>query len=268
MPRERNFIRRLRSRMPDVIIVTDVFPFSPKGKPLLRSPRLFSFLWKWLYGIRISGKRALLPFLINLRNVYQVMVSADARYGAIFNFGEAEKILAGLERAGYPFGSGKSVAILAYSGGAQVAVGATAYLSAMIGAPVSIVAIGGVMASVPGVTKAQSIYCLRGTRDHVEKVGAICFPERWPTYPYSEWNLAKNEGKIKTCGLDEVRHDGRDGYLGETLDKDGRAFVDITVDVVVRELFRIYSENSRFDSLQVPTLPVESDQERKHVGEV
>ena len=213
-PREKAFIKALRARLPEAVVIADVFPYSPDGLPLLASPRVFDRLWRRIQRLRIEGRQNLLSILINMRNVFQVMVSADHRYGPIFNQGAAKVIEEALSRAGYVRGGGAPVTIIGYSGGGQVAVGAAGFLTADLSAPVDVIAVGGVIASDPGlhfVRRADYIY---GDGDNVQKIGAIMFPERWRVMAHSEWNQAKRDRRIVFHKMPDMLHAGPRGYFG------------------------------------------------------
>ncbi|MEO1251299.1 MAG: hypothetical protein AAFW81_03000 [Pseudomonadota bacterium] len=210
--RERIFLRRLGERLPDAAIVTEVFPYSPSGAPLLATPRLFDRLWRWLQKLRLQERRSVLKSLINLRNIYQVMVSADHRYGPIFSQGAADVIESALWRAGYSRGS--PVFIIGYSGGAQVAVGAAPFLAAQLDCAIDVISVGGVIASDPGLASLRKLHHFAGARDRIEKVGAVMFAERWALMANSHWNRAKRAGRISINRLAGITHAGPQGYFG------------------------------------------------------
>lgn len=212
--REKTFIRRLRERMKGAVVVENVFPYSPAGMPLLASPRLFDKLWRWIQKHDLQGRRTLLRSLINIRNIYQVMVSADHRYGPIFSQGAASSIETALFAAGYVPGSGARISIIGYSGGAQVAVGAAPFLKVRLRAPVEIISIGGVVASDPGLGVIDRLHHYRGEGDQIEKLGALLFTERWAVFANSHWNIAKREGRIVQHRMNEFVHAGPRGYFG------------------------------------------------------
>lgn len=214
IPRERRFITALRKARPDAVIVDEVFPYSPAGLPLLASPRIFERLWRRIQATKLKGRHGFLSFLINIRNIFQVMVSADHRYGPIFNQGAAGVIEDALLRAGYIRGGGARIVIIGYSGGAQVAIGAAGFLKARLGVAVDVVSIGGVMASDPGLHFVRRLYHLHGDGDHVQHIGAVMFPERWRAMAHSEWNRARREGRIVMMRMDEMIHAGPRGYFG------------------------------------------------------
>ena len=214
IPRERRFINALREAAPGAVIVDDVFPYSPAGLPLLASPRIFERMWRRIQATRLKGRHGFLSILINIRNIFQVMVSADHRYGPIFNQGAAGVIEDALLGAGYARNSGARIVIIGYSGGAQVAVGAAGFLKARLGVAVDIVSIGGVMASDPGLHFVRRLHHLHGDGDHVQRIGALIFPERWRAMAHSEWNRARREGRIVTMRMESMIHAGPRGYFG------------------------------------------------------
>ncbi len=214
LPREKAFIRRLKNRLPGATIISDVFPYSPQGLPLLAAPRVFDRLWRRVQKLKLDERPTILSTLINLRNIFQVMVSADHRYGPIFNQGAANVIEDALIAAGYARGSGAPVAIIGYSGGAQVAVGAAAFLRARLGAPIDVIGIGGVVASDPGLKFLRRYHHVVGAHDAIERVGAVMFPDRWAPSAYSDWNAAKREGRLEAHVMANMSHAGVKGYFG------------------------------------------------------
>ncbi len=217
LPREKAFIRKLKARMPNAVIIADVFPYSPKGLPLLASPRAFDRLWRRVQKFKLDERQTILSVLINLRNIYQVMVSADHRYGPIFNQGAASVIERALIEDGYKRGSGAPVAIIGYSGGAQVAVGAAAFLRARLRAPIDVIGLGGVVASDPGLKYLRAYHHIVGDKDNIQRVGAVMFPDRWAPAAYSDWNAAKREGRVATHIMPDMFHAGVRGYFGRPL---------------------------------------------------
>ncbi len=232
---EARFLERLASRHPDTEIISDIFPYAPSGAPLFAGPRLLDRLWRSLMAMRLKGRGAV-SALANLRNFFQVLVSADQRYGPIFNLGAATVMIEALERHGYRAGSGSAVTIIGFSGGAQIGVGASPYLAARLGAPVDVISIGGVIASGPGVEAARVIHQFYGARDRIERLGVLFFPERWRVFPASIWNRARHSGKIRSRRLGPLMHSGPKGYFGLRQRDPGRRYVDETLDAVSKAL--------------------------------
>ena len=214
VPREKTFIKGLKAALPNFVIIDDVFPYSPAGLGLLSGTRQFDRLWKRVQKLKLRGRASILSTLIKFRNLFQVMVSADHRYGPIYNRGAATAIEKALLRSGYRPGSGATIVIIGYSGGAQVGVGAATYLKARLLAPIEIISVGGVMASEPGLNFVRQLHHIVGSKDRVQKVGAIMFPDRWEAMAFSEWNVAKREGRIHRHNMSGISHAGMRGYFG------------------------------------------------------
>jgi len=231
IPREKAFIKNLKARFPKAKVISDVFPYSPSGLPLLESPRLFDRLWRWVQYLKLEGRTALLAILINMRNIFQVMISADHRYGPIFNQGAAKVIEGALTRAGYARGSGAPVVIIGYSGGAQIAIGASTFLRSRLNAPIDVISIGGVMGSDPGLQFIRRLDHIVGERDTVERFGAAMYPERWKAMAHSDWNAAKRHGRVVLHRMRNMAHAGVKGYFGR-VKVDGVSNNDRTLDEV------------------------------------
>ena len=237
---ERAFARRevvllehLQERLPDARIL-EVFPYSVTNRALT-GQRAFARFWRWALRMKLS-RRALANvagMVINLRNLWQVAVSADRRYGPIYNHGSAELITEALLGAGYVPASGTHVTLIGYSGGGQIALGAAGHLDDILGTPVDVIALGGVMASDPAALQVHHLYYLYGARDYVQRVGTAFFAGRWPLLSYSPWNQARAKGLITRVFLGPMKHMGRDGYLSTTATLgDGRSYLDATVDAI------------------------------------
>jgi hypothetical protein len=214
IPREKVFVKGLAQHFPDAAVIDDVFPYSPAGVALLASTRLLERVWRFVQRIKLEGRHSVLSLLIHMRNVFQVMISADHRYGPIFNHGAARVIEEALARAGYRQGSGAPVIILGYSGGGQIAVGAAGFLKLHLQAPIDVIAIGGVIASDPGLHVIRRLHYIYADHDNIQKVGAVMFPERWAAMAHSEWNIAKRQGRIVFHKINRMFHAGARGYFG------------------------------------------------------
>jgi hypothetical protein len=232
------FLERLRAALPQARIIHDVFPYAPSGRPLLTGQRVFRRLWQVVRRWRGSG-RVLLPAILKIRNLFQVLVAADNRYGPIYGYGLSRVIVERLTAQGYVAGSERPVVLLGSSGGAQISIGAAAYLRAALGAPVSVVAFGGVMASDRGVTETGHLVSLYGSGDVVYRLARIGFPGRWPLFAGSHWNMAAREGRLVERMIGPMSHSGRGGYLDAESRAEGRSHVDLTVGAVREAVLRI-----------------------------
>ncbi|MEX2541396.1 MAG: hypothetical protein WD314_06285 [Trueperaceae bacterium] len=233
--REQNLLRELRTRLPDSAVV-EVFPYSVTNRALT-GQRVFGWFWRWALSMKLSRRTlaGIAGMVINLRNLWQVAVSADRRYGPLYNQGSAELIVGALVASGYRIGSGMPVTLIGYSGGGQVAVGAAGHLSEMLACSIRVISIGGVMSSDPGLHGVHRLYHLAGRGDMVQRLSLLFFPGRWRLVTYSAWNQALAAGRIRHVDLGPMNHTGAGGYLDSAsfLD-DSRSYLQATVDEIAR----------------------------------
>ncbi|BCR82075.1 hypothetical protein [Arachnia rubra] len=229
--REHAMLEEVRRRVPDVVITEDVFPYAMENRGLPQ--RATAWLWRRLDRARRRFRWWPAPFLINLRNIMQVLVSADPRYGGTYNFGVACVVWRSLLNAGYDPAHPVPVTLIGYSGGAQIACGVARFIAAQ-GIEVDVVSIGGVYADDPGLDHIRSLTHLKGSRDRVQGLGTLAFPGRWVTAPLSSYGRAVRDGRIHTVGMGPVHHSG---YFSRhpTL-PDGRTPKEATVEQLVEAL--------------------------------
>lgn len=220
------------SSPPDVLIVKGIIPYSVSNNPLTAN-NPFAFLWRMVDSFKSTVPRFPIGFIINLRNLYSVMVSADARYGPIQNRGLAQVLYDSLRYHGYQPGSGTPITLIGFSGGGQMSMGAVPYLQKVTEAPIEVISLSGVISGNTGAMQTDLLYHLSGQKDLVEKLGSILFPARWPIALLSNWNKAKRRGRIVFVSLGEVGHAGQEGPLGEKLRlPDGRTHLQQTIDII------------------------------------
>ena len=210
--RERGFLERLQTRLESAVIVADVFPFSVSNNPLT-GERLLGWLWRRIHDSRMRGKINLLVALIFVRNVLQVAVSGDRRYGPIYNVGVAREIALSLLKHGYDIGSGKPITVMGWSGGGQIAVGVVPYLQQALAAPIYVASIGGVITDDPGIAAVEQLFHLQSATDKFPTITKLLYPGRWPFVRYSEWNQAKSEGRITIVDPGPMKHTGKGDYF-------------------------------------------------------
>ena len=85
------------------------FPFSVTNNPL-NGERSLGWLWQRIHNSRLGRRGSVLAMLIFVRNLFQVGVSSDPRYGPIYNVGVARELMRSLLRHGYPPDSGIPIA--------------------------------------------------------------------------------------------------------------------------------------------------------------
>jgi hypothetical protein len=233
------FLNELERRLPGTKLVRDVFPYSVTNNGLT-GKRTASNIWRSIEKARFKNPAVLSGFLINIRNTFQVLVSADSRYGPIYNLGVAEEIVRGLVRNGYQLGSGVPVTLVGWSGGGQISVGAADYLVQMIQAPMRIISIGGVMSSGPGLDNVTMLWHLPGSKDVLSPLGYYLYPGRWEGSVTSHWNRARREGRIAIIDPGPIMHNGKGNYFdmetlvpGESITC-GEKVLEIIVNVLTR----------------------------------
>jgi hypothetical protein len=228
--REQGFLQRLAQALPQAVIIDDIFPYSVNNLSLTGQP-FFARLWRWALRCKLDGP-ALAGYLINVRNIWQVLVSVDRRYGPIYNQAMAEVLLHSLLRYHYDPESNAPVYVIGYSGAGQMAVGAVTYLREWTRGPIYVISLGGIFGSDPGVLAADRIYHLYGERDKAHKLSAIA-PGRWSIFPTSEWNRARRQGLIRFIYMGPMGHTGVGGYLdNKTKLPDGTIYLDKTVQII------------------------------------
>ncbi|MCC6170138.1 MAG: hypothetical protein IT329_23165 [Caldilineaceae bacterium] len=213
---ESPFIKGLVQILPETKVISDLFPYSVTNIGLT-GQRFTARVWRRLEQLRLKNPMALAAFIVNLRNMIQVAISADRRYGPIYNLGVARAMRDSLRRHGYRIGSGVPVTLLGWSGGGQIALGAAWYLPGMIAAPVYVVSVGGVMSDDIGVKRMEHLWHLWGDKDPLAPLGQWLYAGRWALYANSAWNRALAAGKITMVPLGPFTHNGKGNYFDDQL---------------------------------------------------
>jgi predicted Abi (CAAX) family protease len=239
LPEVENFLDRLAAGLPpNILVVKGIIPYSVTNRQLTENNSL-AFLWRWVDHVKASMPKVPIGFAVNLRNIFSVMTSADARYGPIQNRGLAQVLYDSLLYHGYQPGSGIPITLIGFSGGGQMAMGAVRYLQQAIAAPIEVISIAGVISGNTGAMQIRRLYHLAGRLDPVQKLGAIFFPARWPVALLSNWNKAKRRGRIIFVSMGEVGHSGANGPMSSTATlADGRTHLQQTIDIVTGILLK------------------------------
>ncbi|MBL1178358.1 CAAX protease [Pantanalinema sp. GBBB05] len=230
LPDVEEFLDTLGPTLPtDIALVRGLMVYSVMNHPL-NEDRPLAFLWKLADRNRYTNPADLLGYLVNLRNVIMVGVSADKRYGPLYNQGIAQVVYNGLIKNGYQPGSGVPVTLIGYSGGGQMSCASAPYLKQALSAPVDVISLGGVISGNNNILQLEHLYHLVGQKDTVEQVGPIMFPGRWKLLFLSYWNRAKRRGKISLIDMGPVGHQIPGGILDPKLMlSDGRSSLQHTI---------------------------------------
>jgi len=236
-PDVEDFLTALEPALPeDVELVSGLMMYSVLNKPL-NEDRPLAFVWRTADKLRWSNPADLLGLMLNLRNVFIVAVSADKRYGPIYNQGIAQVIFDGLVKRGYRPGSGVPITLLGYSGGGQMSVAAAPYLKKAMGAPIDTIVFGGVMSANNNFLQLEQHYHVVGDKDFVERIGPVIFPGRWKVFPLSFWNRAKRRGNISFISAGSVGHQVPGGYMDpKAALPDGRTHLQETIEIILKIL--------------------------------
>ncbi|MFQ4136092.1 CAAX protease [Nodosilinea sp. PGN35] len=239
-PTVARYLKELGQQLPaDITLVKGLISYSVLNRSLTEN-RPLAFFWR---GVETLTRRLgpWVGMIINIRNILIVAVSADQRFGPIYNQGVAQQVYESLLQNGYPTQGGIPLTLIGYSGGGQIAVGILPFLKRALGAPIEVISLAGVIGGNGRVMEAEQLYHLVGSRDPVERLGPIMFPRRWAIAPLSYWNRAKGKGKISFIPLGPVGHQVPGGVLDDqAFLPDGRSHLqqtlDLTLDILVGEL--------------------------------
>ncbi|MBD2579893.1 CAAX protease [Oscillatoria sp. FACHB-1406] len=241
LPDVEDFLEALTAILPDdIALIRGIVPYSVLNNPL-DEDRPLAFLWRWMDKIRGNNPASLFGMLVNIRNTIIVAVSADRRYGPLYNQGIAQILYNGLLKNGYRRSSGIPITLIGYSGGAQMAAAAAPFLKRALHSPIEVISLGGVISGNCNVLELEHLYHLVGKKDNVEIFGPIMFPGRWKISTLSYWNRAKRRGKIDFISLGQVGHQVPGGLMDpNSFLPDGRSFLTQTLDyisLILREEF-------------------------------
>jgi predicted Abi (CAAX) family protease len=196
------FAPTLPSRMR---LIRGLMVYSVLNRPLDDDP-ILAWFWDFVDKIRFARPSSVLGMLVNIRNVMIVAVSADSRYGPIYNYGIAKVLYDGLIANGYRTGSGVPVTLIGYSGGGQMSAAAAGFLQRALDAPIDVISLGGVISGSARVLDLEHLYHLVGDKDGVERLGPILFWSRWRIFWLTYWNRALRRGRISRISLGPVGH--------------------------------------------------------------
>ncbi|MGD1860823.1 MAG: Yip1 family protein [Leptolyngbyaceae cyanobacterium] len=249
LPEVERFLDQLAAALPPtVLLVKGIIPYSVRNTQLTEN-NSFAWVWRWVDAFQSTVPRVPISFVVNVRNIFAVMISADARYGPIQNRGLAQVLYDSLIYHGYQPGSGTPITLIGFSGGGQMSMGCARYLQHVTGASAEVISIAGVISGNTGAMGIDRLYHLAGARDTVEKLGVKIFPARWPVALLSNWNKAKRRGRIVFISLGKIGHNGPQGPMGTELHlPDGRTPLQQTVDIVTGILLKDWAKTGLKES--------------------
>jgi len=186
-------------------LIRGLMAYSVLNRPLDDDPVL-AWFWKIVDAVRFKRPSSILGMIVNIRNVMIVAVSADSRYGPIYNYGIAKVLYDGLIANGYRLRSGVPVTLIGYSGGGQMSAASAGFLKRALQAPIDVISLGGVISGSSRVLDLEHLYHLVGDKDGVEKLGPILFWSRWKIFWRTYWNRARRLGRLTRTSLGPVGH--------------------------------------------------------------
>ncbi|NEQ43130.1 MAG: peptidase [Leptolyngbya sp. SIOISBB] len=239
LPEVERFLDQLVAALPpNILVVKGIIPYSVSNTQLTED-NFFAWVWRWVDAFKATVPVVPIGFVVNIRNIFAVMMSADARYGPIQNRGLAQVLYDSLIYHGYQPGSGIPISLIGFSGGGQMSMGCVRYLQHVTGAPIEVISIAGVISGNTGAMAIDKLYHLAGNLDPVEKLGVKLFPARWPIAIVSNWNKAKRRGRIVFISLGDIGHSGHQGPMSKELQlPDGRTPLQQTIDIVTGILLK------------------------------
>ncbi len=231
-PGEEFFLNRLVQLHPNCIVVSNVFPYSAANESL-GGERFLAPLWRAAENADGWLKNA--DILIKIRNLWRFAISADERYGPIYNQGIATAIVKRMNTT-HPITKSQQkvkLVLIGTSGGVQVALGAASYLDEWLNADLTVVSVGGDFDGNTGFNAVNHTYHLQGRRDWVEDISYFVFASRWPLTVGSPFNQARNSGRYTVIASGSHTHDGAEGYFGQAFVGESKTtFVELTLQKV------------------------------------
>jgi hypothetical protein len=230
---EEFFLNKLEQNHRNCVTVRDVFPYSAANESL-GGQRLLAPLWS--AAEKADGLFSNTDVLIKIRNLWRFAISADDRYGHIYNLGIANAIVDRMN-AVYPLSKrpkqGLKMILVGTSGGVQVALGAVSDLDQWLNAQLIVVSIGGDFDGEKGFDKVDHVYQLVGSRDWIEDISQIVFASRWPITVGSPFNQARLQGRYTVMKTGPHAHSGSQGYFGTTkIGQSQTSYVELTFEKV------------------------------------
>lgn len=228
-PGEEWVLQQLVTRHPNCVAIPNIFPYSVANKDLT-GERLLTPLWRFAEQGKGWLKNA--DVLVKVRNLWRFAISADDRYGPIYNRGIAAAIEERIQATNPNPAQRPHIILLGTSGGVQVALGATTYLDRWTPARLTVVSVGGTFDGENGFDQVDRVYHLHGQQDWIEDLAQITFASRWPWTAGSPFNRAKRQGHYTVLSSGPHAHDGEAGYFGLAKAPSGKTYAAITFEAL------------------------------------
>ena len=193
-------------------LVRGIMPYSVMNSPL-DEDRPLAFFWKYADKLRFANPASVLGLFVNIRNVLIVGVSADQRYGPLYNQGIAQVVYNGLVKNGYRLGSGTPITFIGYSGGGQMACACAPYLKRALSAPIDAISLGGALSAPTATFLSLSISTTWWERRTASSaLGRLCFPVAGRYFPCPTGTGGKRRGKVTIIPMGPVGASGARGH--------------------------------------------------------
>jgi hypothetical protein len=238
---EEFFLNHLVEQHPNCVVVSDVFPYSLTYAGL-GGEQVLAPLWRAAEAAK--GWLNAADVLIKIRNLWRFAISADERYGSIYNRGIANTIIARMN-AVYPIANVHplKLILIGTSGGVQVALGAATYLDQWLDSQLIVVSIGGDFDGNTGFAAVDQMYHLHGRQDWIEDLSRVLFASRWPWTINSPFNQAQRQGRYSVYNTGPHAHSGEKGYFGMAVARPNTTYVELTLEKV--EQLPFWSKSNR-----------------------
>lgn len=242
--REQGILQRIADLCPTAVVLDDVFAYSINNLPLTENRRL-SAVWRWAMRRKLKKTplNAILGYLINFRNIVQIVTSADRRYASLYNQAFARVLVNHLRHYGFDLKDPKPILIVSYSGAGQIAAGAVQHLSRDFGLTVHALMLACFFTEGPGVSHAHHIWEFIGRRDRAYGFCYFFTPSRWTRFASTPWTRFVEMGKTTRVDMGAMKHTGRGGYLDQNSHlPNGLSYIDHTASQLAGIINRVCAQ--------------------------
>lgn len=231
---EQWILAEIAREFPQVKVLAGVHPYAVDSRALQNKTTGGS--WEAASHLGEGPRTVIRDLLLQARNVGQALWAADPRYGPTYYADLGRQVWDELTDHGYVRGCRVPVTFLGYSGGAQMGLGASWFLT-LFHVPCTVIALGGVYSDDRGFAHVEHFWDVRGSKDLLRRIGPLMCPGRWPINVWSTIHTARRAGRVSFVNVGPVAHDGDDGYFDADASlPDGRSHAEATRDAIVTAL--------------------------------